>query len=118
MSAIDEVIRYAADNATIDAGIYPSVARAELAALRDSERSWQAQAEIERANAAEQRERAEQLRVTVEAQARQLTEAREIIAHYEECPTGGNCGMRDIARDWLAANAPAPQAEQAQTTPD
>lgn len=91
-------------------------ARAELAALRASEQYWQQTAETERANATEQRERAEILGAIVEVQERQLEQARMIIiGPYEgHGLTSCACNFCRDRRTWIAANAPAPQAQPAQ----
>lgn len=101
-------------------GLIRNEARAELAALQASEQYWQKQAETERSNAAEQRERAEQLRATVEAQDRKLEQARELFNLISDAASRAQdwSGTRlgdalDKCDAWLA-NAPTPQAEQEQ----
>lgn len=104
MSALDECIAIADSIEGEDQFTGVAInARGELAALRDSERYWQQTAEQERANAAEQRERAEKLRATVEAQARQLEEARRLLTELD----WNDWDERVDA--WLAANAPQAQ---------
>jgi len=62
VGALDDVIQYHADNCQSGSECdLSALSRAELAALRNSERYWQEQAETQRADAAAQRERAAEL---------------------------------------------------------
>lgn len=93
-TALDKIIDLAAQYEwmTAENVDVPEQARAELAALN--------------ATVAEQARQLEQARDVIE-------QAHKIILHLLSCEQFENCVMRNkYAKEWLAANASAPQVEQ------